>query len=659
MKIFNKSLIVTGLAVSLLLGFAGAITALAAGPAAVDLSSSANFVILSKTGITETGSHASIITGNIGASPITSTSMSGVFCSELTGKIYGVDAAYVGSGNQTCFAGNPPAANKTLVDNAVLDMGTAYADAAGRINPTATESGAGNIGGMTFAPGLYKWGTDVSMPTSVTLSGGANDVWIFQIAGNLNVASGGSVPAGIKVILAGGAQSSNIFWQVGGVTGATLGTYSTFNGNILSAKQVIMQTGAVLNGRALAQTQVTLDANNVSVPVVSAPIVPPVVPPVVPPAVVPTTATINVVKIVINDNGRTKTVADFPLFVSGTLVVSGVTNVFAVPASYTVTETADANYTRTFSGDCGVNGSVNLIPGDNKFCIITNNDIAEPASTVNTASAGGGSPAVLPVPPLIDVVKVPSPLALPAGPGPVAYTYTLRNIGTVPVTNITMVGDTCSPITLVSGDTNGNLNLDINETWIYTCSTTLVSTHTNTVTTTGWANGISAVDIASATVIVGVPVIPPLIHLTKFPRPLALPVGGGIVTYTARVTNPGTVALSNVHLTDNKCGITKYISGDINGNSKLDMTETWEYTCKMNLTETTTNTTIARGDANGLTARDYAISTFIVLTAAPGLPNTGIPPTSGNITSFGAAILFGVLVLFFVSLIVVLRKNKV
>lgn len=226
-----------------------------------------NFVILTKTGITNTGTHGSAITGNIGASPITAAAMSNVFCSEITGTIYGVDAAYVGSGAVTCFAGNPPLANKTLVDNAVADMGTAYTEAAGRTAiDVVNELGAGLIGGMTLAPGLYKWGTDVLISTNVTLSGGANDVWIFQIAGNLDIAAGGSVPAGIKVVLAGGAKPSNIFWQVGGLTGATLGTFSTFNGTILSAKQVILQTGAVLNGRALAQTQVVLDANPVTLP---------------------------------------------------------------------------------------------------------------------------------------------------------------------------------------------------------------------------------------------------------------------------------------------------------------------------------------------------------------------------------------------------------
>jgi hypothetical protein len=93
-------------------------------------------------------------------------------------------------------------------------------------------------------------------------------------------------------------------------------------------------------------------------------------------AVVALPATLNVTKTVINDNGGVRTAASFPLFVNGTPVVSGVTNTFAAPATYTVTETGDSNYTRTFSGDCDVNGNVTLASGNNKTCTITNNDIA-------------------------------------------------------------------------------------------------------------------------------------------------------------------------------------------------------------------------------------------------------------------------------------------
>lgn len=348
---------------------------------------------------------------------------------------------------------------------------------------------------------------------------------------------------------------------------------------------------------------------------------------------------INVVKVVVNDNGRTKTIADFPLFVNNVLVVSGVTNVFPAPAdAYVVSETNDANYTRTFSGDCDSNGHVSLSPGDSRFCIVTNNDIGAPI-------------VVPPVPPLIDVVKVPNPLALPNGPGAVEYTYTLRNVGTVPVTDITMVGDTCSPIVLAAGDVNGNAKLEVNETWVYRCSTILTATHTNIVTTTGWANGISAVDIASATVVVGVPIVPPLIHITKIPSPLALSAGGGLVTYTNKVTNPGIAALSNIRINDDKCDPVEYISGDTNSNAKLDTAETWTFTCRVKLAKTTVNTVFAEGEANGLIARDFAIATVVVADVIPKLPNTGLAPAE-NSTPSNAAAFAGLLVLVSASLFV-------
>jgi hypothetical protein len=206
-----------------------------------------------------------------------------------------------------------------------------------------------------------------------------------------------------------------------------------------------------------------------------------------------------------------------------------------------------------------------------------------------------------------------------------------------------MVGDTCSPITLISGDTNNDKKLDLNEKWVHTCTTNLTETHTNTVVATGWANGISAVDIASATVVVG-GTVPPLIHVTKKPNPLTLPVGGGMVTYTNKVSNPGTVPLSNVQLIDDKCSPVKYISGDTNNDSKLDSSEVWTYTCRQNLTETTTNTVQAKGEANGMIARDIAVANVIVATAIPKLPNTGFLP-EGNMRlwlALAAALILGI-----------------
>ncbi len=218
----------------------------------VNLGTAGNYVILAKSGISTTGTTS--IVGNIGVSPIDSTAITGFglimdslnefsTSSLVTGKIYAADYA-------------PP--TPAVMTTAVSDMEIAYTDAAGRTLPDYTELGAGNIDGMTLAPGLYKWGTGVTIPNGVTLSGGANDVWIFQIAQDLTVGNGAIVT------LSGSAQAKNIFWQVAGQT--TLGTTSEVKGNILSQTLIDMQTGATLKGRALAQTAVTLDANSVSLP---------------------------------------------------------------------------------------------------------------------------------------------------------------------------------------------------------------------------------------------------------------------------------------------------------------------------------------------------------------------------------------------------------
>jgi hypothetical protein len=142
---------------------------------------------------------------------------------------------------------------------AVSDMQTAFTDAAGRTTPDFTELGAGDISGLTLVPGLYKWGTGVLITNAgVTLSGGANDVWIFQIAGDLTVSNSA------MVTLAGGAQAKNIFWQVSGQ--ATLGTAADFKGVVLSQTLISLNTGAIMNGRALAQTAVTLNATAITAP---------------------------------------------------------------------------------------------------------------------------------------------------------------------------------------------------------------------------------------------------------------------------------------------------------------------------------------------------------------------------------------------------------
>ncbi len=238
------------------------------GEAPIDLLTAGNFAVLAQTAITETGTFASVITGNVGLSAGAASAI-GIRCSEVvaTYTIYGVDPGYTGNGGLTaCFLGT--GADITLVNNAVADKNTAYGEAAGRTGPDAINLGVADLGGLTIYPGLYKYTSAIGITTNVTLDaqGDTNAVWIFQITGDLTVPSSGALP-GVQVILANGAKASNVFWQVAGSSfGATVGTYNTFNGNILSSLQVILQTGTVINGRTFAGTQVVLDANPVTKP---------------------------------------------------------------------------------------------------------------------------------------------------------------------------------------------------------------------------------------------------------------------------------------------------------------------------------------------------------------------------------------------------------
>ncbi|HUW05091.1 MAG TPA: ice-binding family protein [Williamwhitmania sp.] len=212
----------------------------------VNLGVAGDFAILSKTGITDV--YKSAITGDIGSSPITGAAIL-VRCSEVVGTIYSVDAAGPLPSSVT---------NSTRLTTAVGDMQTAYTDAAGRVNPSFLNLGAGNIGGKTLTPGLYKWTSALIIPTDVTISGGPNDIFIFQVAGTLNMSSA------VRITLIGGAQAKNIFWVASGAV--TLGTTSHFEGNILGQTGINMQTGASINGRMLAQTAVTLQMNTVNKP---------------------------------------------------------------------------------------------------------------------------------------------------------------------------------------------------------------------------------------------------------------------------------------------------------------------------------------------------------------------------------------------------------
>lgn len=221
------------------------------GPAAVLLGTSGNFAILAKSAVSTVPT--SVITGDVGVSPAATSFLTGFSLTmvgttsatspQVTGSLFGADMS--------------PPTNSNLT-TAVLDMQKAYTDAAGRPTPDFLNLGAGNIGGQTLAAGLYNWGTSVTIPGDLAISGGANDVWILQISGDLTIS------ANKRITLAGGAQAKNIFWQVAGEVIIEAGAH--FEGNILSQTAITMQTGASLLGRALAQSMIALDSATVVKP---------------------------------------------------------------------------------------------------------------------------------------------------------------------------------------------------------------------------------------------------------------------------------------------------------------------------------------------------------------------------------------------------------
>ena len=219
----------TALALILAIGATGAQTASAAGPPAVGLGTATSFAVLAGAGITNTG--PTTINGDVGTYP--TTTETGFGSVTLSGTNHAGDA---------------------VTQGAKTDLVTAYNTAAGS-GPTIPI--AGNLGGQTLVPGVYNSASSIGLTGALTLSGGSTDVWIFQAGSTLTTASGSSV------VLIGGAQSCNVFWQIG--SSATIGTGSAFKGTIIALSSITVTTGATIDGRALARNgAVTLDTNTIT-----------------------------------------------------------------------------------------------------------------------------------------------------------------------------------------------------------------------------------------------------------------------------------------------------------------------------------------------------------------------------------------------------------
>jgi hypothetical protein len=221
------------------------------GPRPVVLGAAGNYVILAKSAVTNVPTSA--VTGNIAVSPAAASYITG-FSMTRAGTKW-TSAQVVGG----IFAADNDPPTPTNLTTAISNMQTAYTDAAGRPTPMFLNLGVGGaIGGLTLAPGLYKWTSSVTIPTDITLAGAANDTWIFQITGDLTMS------AAKHMILSGGARAKNIVWQVAGAV--DFGTTSHAEGILLTQTAITLETGASINGRLFAQTAVNIAGATITAP---------------------------------------------------------------------------------------------------------------------------------------------------------------------------------------------------------------------------------------------------------------------------------------------------------------------------------------------------------------------------------------------------------
>ncbi len=339
-----KKLSVMVLSAALIFGLVGTSSA----ATSINLGTAGSYAVLAGSTITNTGS--SVINGNLGLSP--GTSVTGFPPGTLNGTQHIAD---------------------TAADQAKTALDTAYSNAAGQ---TPVSTMPTELGGTTKFAGIYDSETGTfGITGTLTLDGQGDDssVFIFKTASTL-ITAGSS-----RVNLINGAQACHVFWQIG--SSATLGTDSTFKGNILASMSITLTTGASVEGSVLAQNgAVTLDTNAVSQATCK--------------AITPVPATLHVIKHVVNNDLGTATASQFNLHVllDGTDVKGspaiGATDpgtaYTLVAGTYVVSETAQTFYTQSLSGDCDTNGNVILAAGDVKTCIVTNDDITATIAPIST-----------------------------------------------------------------------------------------------------------------------------------------------------------------------------------------------------------------------------------------------------------------------------------
>lgn len=221
------------------------------GPEPVVLGTSGRYVILAESAVINVPT--SKVTGDVALSPAAASYITGFALTkvgaywtapEVVGKIFAADS-------------DPPTPSE--LTSAVGAMHAAYTDAAGRSNPTSLDLAGGAIGGATLAPGLYRWNSSVGIADDVTIAGGPNDVWIFQVTGDLDAT------AAKATVLTGGARAKNVVWQVAGEV--NLGAGAHLDGSVLCKTAIGLDTGASVDGRLHGQTAVKVAGARVTEPV--------------------------------------------------------------------------------------------------------------------------------------------------------------------------------------------------------------------------------------------------------------------------------------------------------------------------------------------------------------------------------------------------------